>query len=84
MTISFAPELQQFLEEQVRTGKFDSTESALAEAVRLMKQREERLASLQRDIDQGWEDFERGRVSVRSAEDAKARLQKHLEEEGRG
>ncbi len=83
MTISFVPELQRFLEEQVRSGKFASTESALAEAVRLMKQREERLASLRRDIDLGLEDLEKGRVSERNVEEAKARLRKHLEDEGR-
>jgi antitoxin ParD1/3/4 len=63
MTISLNPELQRFVEEQVRAGKFDSPDAAVAEAVRFMKIREEKLAWLRAEIQKGIDDIEQGRVS---------------------
>jgi antitoxin ParD1/3/4 len=74
MTVSLSPELQQFLEEQVRAGKFDSPDAAVAEAVRQMKEREEKLAWLRAEIQKGIDNIEHGRVSEWNVEELKAEL----------
>jgi len=41
MNISLAPDLERFLAEQVRTGRYSSTEEAVRKAVELLKETEE-------------------------------------------
>jgi putative addiction module CopG family antidote len=41
MNVSLAPELERFLNEQVRTGRYHSTEEAVGKAVELLKEMEE-------------------------------------------
>lgn len=78
MTISLSPELQRFVEEQVRSGRFVTTDAAVAEAVRQMKEREEKLASLRREIQIGLDELDRGQGEPWDVEAMKANLrQKH-------
>jgi len=41
MNVSLAPELERFLNEQVRSGRYSSTEEAVGNAVELLKEMEE-------------------------------------------
>jgi len=41
MNVSLAPELERFLNEQVRSGRYPSTEEAVSKAVELLKEMEE-------------------------------------------
>lgn len=41
MNVSLAPELERFLSEQVRQGRYGSTEEALSRAVELLKETED-------------------------------------------
>jgi antitoxin ParD1/3/4 len=40
MNVSLAPELERFLDEQVRSGRYPSTEEAVSKAVELLKEME--------------------------------------------
>ncbi len=57
MNVSLTPELERFLNEQVRSGRYSSKEEALGKAVELLKEMEEaegRLETLlQEDEDSG-------------------------------
>ncbi len=74
MTVSLSPELQRFVEEQVRDGKFATVDDAVAEAVRRMKAREEKLQSLRREVQAGLDQVARSQVDEWNAEDTKERL----------
>ncbi|MGE5608384.1 MAG: type II toxin-antitoxin system ParD family antitoxin [Bacillota bacterium] len=76
MTISLSPELQRFVEEQVRSGRFVTADAAVAEAVRQMKEREEKLASLRREIQIGLDELDRGQGEPWDVEAMKADLRR--------
>jgi antitoxin ParD1/3/4 len=50
---SFPADLKQFVDDQVAQGKYDSASAVVNDAVRLLRDREERLRTLRRDIDNG-------------------------------
>lgn len=47
MNVSLTPELERFLSEQVRSGRYSSTEEAVTKAVDLLKQMEEAESRLE-------------------------------------
>ena len=47
MNVSLAPELERFLNEQVRSGRYPSTEEAVRKAVELLKEMEEAESRLE-------------------------------------
>lgn len=47
MNVSLAPELERFLNEQVRSGRYASTEEAVGKAVALLKEAEEAESRLE-------------------------------------
>lgn len=47
MNVSLAPELEQFLNEQVRSGRYPSTEAAVSKAVELLKEMDEAESRLE-------------------------------------
>ena len=74
MSISLKPELQQFIEEQVKSGRFASVEAVVEEAVSRMK--DEEVAQLDEDtldaIDESEDQIDRG--EYRSWEEVSAEL----------
>lgn len=48
MNVSLAPELERFLTEQVRAGRYSSAEQAVGKAVQLLKETEEAESRLER------------------------------------
>ena len=57
MNVSITPQLENFLQERVRAGRFNNTSEAVRAAVRLLQKEEaayeEKLAALRADIQEG-------------------------------
>jgi antitoxin ParD1/3/4 len=90
MNVSLTPELEQLVNEKVKTGMYQTASEVIREGLRLLKERDQRLEALRRDIRAGFEAVERGEYtdydegSVRKlAQRVKARGQKRLVEEDR-
>ncbi len=66
MNIPFTPELEQFIESQITSGKYTSTEEVIIAAIKLLKERERiykgRFEELKQEIMVGVEASERGEV----------------------
>lgn len=64
MNVSLTPELERYVEEKVRSGRYRSSSEVLRESLRMMQQAEEerqaRLAALRGEIDRGLEELDRG------------------------
>jgi len=56
MTHQFPPDLEQFVTDELARGSYTSEDELIAEAVRLLKKRDE----LRADIAQGLEELDRG------------------------
>jgi antitoxin ParD1/3/4 len=78
MTIRLTPHLEEFVDEQVRAGKFASADEAVAAAVNQMREREEKIAWLRREIQLGVDQLERGEGAPWDLADTKARLEERL------
>jgi putative addiction module CopG family antidote len=74
MTIRLSAELQSYIDEQVGRGKYESTDAAIAEAVRRMKERDEKLEWLRREAQLGLDDLDAGRAEPWDVEEMKAKL----------
>ncbi len=66
--------LEKFVANLVETGRYNSKSEVLREGVRLIQDRESRLAALDASIARGLADAEAGRIS--SAEDVFGRLER--------
>jgi antitoxin ParD1/3/4 len=66
MNISFTPELERFIQSQVASGKYASTEEVIIAGIKLLEERESiyqgRFEELRREIMVGFEASERGEV----------------------
>ncbi len=64
MTISLTPELEQFIQNQIASGKYSSTEEVIIAGIKLLEERENiykgRFEELKREIAIGVEQLERG------------------------
>jgi len=60
MNVSLTPELEKLVNEKVESGKYKSASEVVKEGLRLLKEREDELEALRRDIREGFEDIERG------------------------
>ena len=88
MNISLTPELEQLVTEKVKSGMYQTSSEVIREGLRLLKERDERLQSLCRDIRAGFEAVELGEFTdydernVRELADrVKIRARKRLAEE---
>lgn len=65
MNISLTPTLEKFVQDKVASGLYNSVSEVIREALRIMACREtisqERIALLNRDIEEGWQDLQTGR-----------------------
>ena len=50
---SLPPDLEQFVLDQLATGKYQSSSEVLCDAVRLLREREVRLDALRSEVDRG-------------------------------
>ncbi|GAX42877.1 hypothetical protein NIES4075_38820 [Tolypothrix sp. NIES-4075] len=66
MSISLTPELEQFIQSQIASGKYTSTEDVIIAGIKLLEERERiykgRFEELKREIAIGVEQLERGEV----------------------
>lgn len=66
MEIAFAPEIEQFIREQIQNGRYASPSEVIFAGLQLLKEREQtykgRFEELQRDVAIGLEASERGEV----------------------
>ena len=88
MNISLTPELEQLIDDQVKTGMYQTASEVIREGLRLLRERDQRLEALRRDIRAGFEAVERGEFSEYDAgtvkelaDRIKARGRKRLVEE---
>ena len=76
MNVSLRPELQAYVEEQVRAGHYSSADDLINAALETLRQQEETdpdaLAELRREIDVGLRELERGECDDWDPEEIKA------------
>ena len=76
-------DLEQFVEQELATGKYASREELVTEGVRLLRERERRIKELREEILPALERLDRGEGEPLDAEDIKARGMRRLAEQGR-
>ncbi|HXF27775.1 MAG TPA: type II toxin-antitoxin system ParD family antitoxin [Bryobacteraceae bacterium] len=88
MNISLTPELEKLVTDKVRGGMYQIASEVIREGLRLLKERDQRLEALRRDVRAGFEAVERGEYTdygennIRQlAERVKTRGRKRLLEE---
>ena len=60
MNISLTPELEQLVTDKVKSGMYQTSSEVIREGLRLLRERDERLQSLRRDIRAGFDAVDRG------------------------
>jgi antitoxin ParD1/3/4 len=64
MNISLTPELEQLVDDKVKSGRYASASEVIREGLRLLEEREQfkqqRLSEVRRKIDRGLEQMDRG------------------------
>lgn len=63
MTISLTAELEEFVNRELKSGKYQSAADVVVEGLRLLQEREARLAELRQEIGIGLEDVKQGKVA---------------------
>jgi antitoxin ParD1/3/4 len=82
MTISLAPEYQEFVAQKVASGRYGSESDVVQEGLRLLREREaeqEKLADLRREIALGIKEADEGRTAPLDAQETLARVRKNRE-----
>jgi len=67
---SLPPDLEQFVQSQLSQGKYQSAADVVCDAVRLLREREERLEALRAEVDQGLAQIERGEAIELDSDEA--------------
>ena len=90
MNVSLTPELERLVAEKVESGMYQTASEVVREGLRLLKRRDEELASLRAEIKKGLDAVERGEYTEydestigQLAANVKARGRKALEEKRR-
>jgi len=82
MNVSVTPELEEFVNEKVRTGLYNSASEVIRESLRLLREHDEmkkiRLDSLRSDLQKGIDSLERGEGKPLDIESIKAKGRKRL------
>jgi len=60
MNVSLTPELERFVSEKVRSGLYQTASEVIREGLRLIRERDERMEALRRDVRAGFDAVERG------------------------
>lgn len=78
MNVSLTPELEAFIEETVKSGRYASASEAVREGLRLLGEREAKFMALKRDIERGMESPVAGVFDQKLAADIKRQGREHL------
>jgi antitoxin ParD1/3/4 len=62
MNISLTPQLEEFINEEVRSGRYKSASEVVRAGLRLIQLRDAKLEALRRDIQEGIDELDRGEV----------------------
>lgn len=81
MSITLTPDLEQFVQKEVATGRYSSPDEAVCAAVRIM--REQRLASLRDAIDFADAQVASGKCTTLNDEEELRRFMEETKAEGR-
>ena len=88
MNISLTAELEQLVSDKVKTGMYQTASEVIREGLRLLRERDQRLEALRKDVRAGFEAVERGEFTELDASNineladrVKARGRKRLVEE---
>lgn len=76
MYIQIKPELEQFIQAQLASGRFASADEVINEAFKLLQEREQRIEELRQKIAVGTEQIAKGQVT--DGEVVFARLQEKI------
>jgi antitoxin ParD1/3/4 len=60
MNVSLTPELERLVHEKLGTGMYQTSSEVIREGLRLLKERDDRLAALRREVRIGVADIEAG------------------------
>ncbi|MGH9901326.1 MAG: type II toxin-antitoxin system ParD family antitoxin [Pyrinomonadaceae bacterium] len=64
MTITLTDDLEELINEKVKSGAYKSADEVIAASLRLLKAQEDGMDVLRREIVRGVEDIQRGRFST--------------------
>lgn len=81
MTETFPPDLQQFVRQEIACGNFHSEQELVVQAVRCLRDSEERLQQFRRQIQERVDSFERGEAIELEGEEALAAFFNEIEAE---
>jgi len=79
MNVSLTPELEQLVQNKVRTGRYNSASEVVREALRLMDERDQVKAEVRKKIAAGVESARAGRLS--DGDEFFAQMEAELDEE---
>ncbi len=71
MNISLAPELEQLVNDRVKTGLYQTANEVIREGLHLLRERDQRVEALRRDVLAGFEAVERGKFTDHDASNIK-------------
>ena len=60
MDVSLTPDLEEFVNNEIKSGKYKSANEVVREGLRLVRLRREKIAALRREIQISVEEIERG------------------------
>jgi antitoxin ParD1/3/4 len=83
MNVSLTPELEQMVNDRVRSGLYQTASEVVREALRLLKQRDEDRETLRADVRAGLAEIEQGRPRPLTAASSAA-LGSKIKKRGRG
>jgi antitoxin ParD1/3/4 len=90
VNVSLTPELEQLVNDKVSSGLYQTASEVIREGLRLLKERDQRMAVLRQDVRAGFEAIARGEFSEFDASNVnelankvKSRGKKRLAEGGR-
>lgn len=77
------PELQDFVRQELASGKYESEADVVCEGLRLLRERERRLEALREELRPALEQLDRGEREPMDAEAIKAEGRRQLAERGK-
>lgn len=84
MNVSLTPELEAFVHQRVKSGRYNSASEVIRESLRLLEEKDRlRLEELRREIAKGIEDLEAGRYTTLKTDDDYKKLADEVKTEGR-
>lgn len=68
MNISLTPELEELVHEKVKTGMYQTASEVVREGLRLLRERDQQIEALRRDVRAGFDAVERGEFTDYAAD----------------